>query len=72
MSGLYIHTGDAVYLTRDGRVVPHGHTEAAFLLIGPGGQMLIEQAQSYGLVGEKARIEPDNKGKRPGPSNKGK
>jgi len=72
MSGLYIHIGEAVYLTRDGRVVPHGHAEAAFLLIGPGGQMPMEQAAQYGLVEEKAKPEPENKSRKQGLSNKGK
>lgn len=40
------------------RVVPEDSPEAAFLLVGVGGQIPEEEARRYGLIGGKATEEP--------------
>lgn len=66
---MYIHSGPRKYLTKDQQVVDEGDPRAAFLLIGEGGQLSLEDAERYGLLA-KAKPEPTNKAKTK-PTNKG-
>lgn len=51
-----------LYLTADEkRVVEEGDPEAAFLLVGAGGELPSAVAEQYGLIGKKARNAPENK-----------
>lgn len=45
----YTHEGPPLYRTVDDRVVEEGDPDAAFLLIGTGGQMSDEEAAKWGL-----------------------
>lgn len=68
---LYINDGPALYLNADKtQVVAEGSPDAAFLLVGPGGSLLREEAERYGLLDTtKAKAAPANKNK-PAPGNK--
>ena len=45
------------YLTKGDKLVPEGHPEAAFLLVGAGCQLPTDQAQKYSLPEVEARLD---------------
>jgi hypothetical protein len=50
---MYTHEGPRLYLTADRQtVVSEGDARAAFVLVGPGGQLSDEDAARYGLVAQ--------------------
>lgn len=53
-------SGKAIYRTQDGRLVDEGDEAAAFLVVGPKGQISDADARQYGLVRE-AEAEPTAK-----------
>lgn len=61
-------TDKRIYRTADGKVVDEGHPDAAYLVVGPGGELSDDEAKEYGLVkaqaepaDAKARAKPDDK-----------
>ncbi len=55
-----------LYLTADkARVVDEGDAEAAFLLVGEGGELPEEEAEKYGLTGAKAKAKAADKAQEP-------
>lgn len=63
---MYTHQGPRLYLAADRQtVVSEGDERAAFVLVGPGGQLSDEDAARYGLVAEKAAPPKANKLARP-------
>ena len=66
---MYIHDGPPLYVTADrSEAVEEGDERAAFLLVGPGGQLTDEEAEKYGLKA-KAKAAA-NKAKTSAPENK--
>jgi hypothetical protein len=65
-----------LYLDKDGNVVEEGDPTRATLLVGEGGTLTLERAQSLGLVDEngeavKAKAKPSaNKARKAAPENK--
>jgi len=60
---MWTNDGPNLYLTADrATVVQEGDTRAAFLLVGAGAQLPLEEAEKYGLTSErKAAAEKANK-----------
>ena len=54
---MYTHEGDEIlYVNADrSKVVPEDSEEAAFVLVGPGGQIPDDEAERLGLTKRKAR-----------------
>lgn len=71
---MWTNDGDDLYLNGDRtKVVAQDDPEAAFLLVASGGQLPLDEAEKYGLTGEKTKAKPapDNKAKS-APENKSK
>ncbi|MDR7534656.1 MAG: hypothetical protein QN162_15150 [Armatimonadota bacterium] len=64
--GSYWVSPARLYLTADGRVVPEGDPDAAYLLVPEGGVLSLEDAERYGLLeqDEKLREPPADKRRR--------
>jgi hypothetical protein len=58
---MWTNTGDDIYLNADkSAIVPSDSPEAAYLLVASGGQIPIEAAQKYGLVGSQLPERPED------------
>lgn len=58
---MWTNTGDDIYLNADkSAIVPSDSPEAAYLLVASGGQIPLEEAQKYGLIGSQLPERPED------------